>query len=129
MIGPTGAESIDIKEGTTGGVIRGNTMIGTLMSGVNFSDSCSEVKGNNYTIADNSCSSDTPTSVVNGFQVKQQLAGWGLGNTFRHNQMTGLPSGRFGITVATVCRASTVVHCDNTVNSGAIVTDDTPCTP
>jgi len=129
VIGPTAAESIDIKEGTTAGVIRGNTMIGTRMSGENFSDSCSEVKGNSYTIADNSCSADAPTSLVNGFQVKQQLAGWGLGNTLSNNHMTGIPAGKLGITVASVCRASTVVACNNTVNSGAIVTDDTPCTP
>lgn len=128
-IGPTAAESIDIKEGTTGGVIRGNTMIGTRMSGANFSDSCAEVKGNAYTINDNRCSADAPTSLVNGFQVKQQVAGWGLDNTFSNNHMTGVPSGKVGITVASVCRATTVVHCNNTVNAGAAVTDDTPCNP
>lgn len=129
VIGPTAAESLDIKEGTTGGVVRGNTMIGTRMSGENFSDSCSEVKGNNYTITDNSCSADAPTSMINGFQVKQQVAGWGLNNTFRANHMTGIPSGKLGITVAPVCKATTTVGCDNTVNAGAVMTDDTPCTP
>src|SRR6185369_3713573 len=39
------AEAIDIKEGTTGGEIRGNTFDGIGMSGQNFADSWMDVKG------------------------------------------------------------------------------------
>ncbi|MEK3883050.1 cellulose binding domain-containing protein [Paenibacillus sp. PL2-23] len=53
-IGPgVGAESLDIKEGTSGTLIEGNTFLGAGISGQNFSDSFIDVKGVNVTIRNN----------------------------------------------------------------------------
>ena len=66
---------------------------------------------------------------LDGFQVMQQSPGWGLSNTFSNNRMSNVAAGRLAIRVTSVARASTVVRCSNTVNSGASLTDDGPCTP
>lgn len=128
LIGPTRAEAIDIKEGSTGGVIRGNVMNATGMSGEN-ANSCVEAKGNNYTISDNSCTAAAPTRLVYGFQLIVEATGWGHNNTLASNRMTGIPNGSYGVWVDSRLRASTTVRCNNTVNSGAILTNDTPCNP
>ena len=47
------AEAIDIKEGSCCGVIRGNTFDGTGEKGQNGGDSWIDVKGDKYTIEDN----------------------------------------------------------------------------
>jgi nitrous oxidase accessory protein NosD len=78
VISATGAESIDIKEGTTSGLVVGNTFDGTGMEGA---DSWVDVKGNGWTIQDNS-GRHTPED---GFQTHRILAGWGTGNTFTGN--------------------------------------------
>ncbi|HSN62460.1 MAG TPA: chondroitinase-B domain-containing protein, partial [Ferruginibacter sp.] len=46
------AECIDVKEGTTGGIIRGNYFDATGISGANAADSWIDVKGN-YTLIEN----------------------------------------------------------------------------
>lgn len=63
------AEAIDIKEGTEGGLIDGNTFDGTGMSGANSADSWLDVKGSNYVISNN-VGSDT---LKDGFQVSVHL--------------------------------------------------------
>jgi len=60
------AEAIDIKEGTEGGLIDGNTFDGTGMSGENSADSWIDVKGDDYTISNNKGSK----TLLDGFQVK-----------------------------------------------------------
>lgn len=77
----TTAESVDIKEGTTGGVLRGNSFSG---AGMKEADSWVDVKGNGWTIADNT-GVDAPED---GFQVHQILDGWGMDNTFTGNKST-----------------------------------------
>jgi len=53
-IGPAiAAECIDIKEGTTGGIIRNNYFDATGITGANSADSWIDVKGNDYRIQDN----------------------------------------------------------------------------
>jgi hypothetical protein len=59
------AEAIDIKEGTEGGLIDGNTFDGTGMSGENFADSWIDVKGTKYVISNNT----GKKSLLDGFQV------------------------------------------------------------
>ena len=59
------AESIDIKEGTKNGVIRGNTFNGTGMAGVNYGDSWIDVKGQGYEISYNAGT----YSLLDGIQV------------------------------------------------------------
>jgi hypothetical protein len=47
------AEAIDIKEGTSGGLIDGNQFDGKGMTGANYADSWVDVKGTGYTISNN----------------------------------------------------------------------------
>jgi hypothetical protein len=67
IFGPNiSAEAIDIKEGTEGGIIDGNTFDGTGMSGENYADSWIDVKGSKYVISKNT----GKKSLLDGFQVK-----------------------------------------------------------
>ncbi|WP_410578157.1 hypothetical protein [Amycolatopsis sp. lyj-108] len=86
-IGPNvRAESIDIKEGTTGGELRGNVFDGTGQSGEHFADSWVDMKGNNYVVADNRGRRVfVHDATYGGFEVHVQLDGWGRGNTFSGN--------------------------------------------
>lgn len=65
-IGPNvAAESIDIKEGSCCGTIKGNTFDGTGMKGEHDADSWVDVKGDKYDIQDNTGTH----SFKDGFQV------------------------------------------------------------
>ena len=75
------AEHIDIKEGTTGGLVRGNVFDGRGITGANSADSWMDVKGNGWRIEDNS-GVDT---LRDGFQVHARVAGWGNDNRFSGN--------------------------------------------
>lgn len=107
----TTAENLDIKEGTTGGVVAGNVFDGRGMTGDHFADSWVDVKGNGYRIEGNV----GRHALVDGFQTHVQLDGWGRDNVFRGNQLT-VGAGGYGINVH---RADTstgnVVGCDNVV--------------
>ncbi|MCU1632316.1 MAG: hypothetical protein JWM61_968 [Micrococcaceae bacterium] len=81
----TPAEGIDIKEGTTGGVIAGNVFTNSGFSGANYADSWVDVKGNGYRIEGNSGLG----TKLDAFQVHSALAGWGTGNTFTGNTVQG----------------------------------------
>jgi hypothetical protein len=105
-IADTTAENIDIKEGTTGGVISGNTFNGTGMVS-SAATSWVNVKGNDWTIEDN-----TGTySIGNGFSVHQVYPGWGLDNVFRDNK-TKVSGPGYGIYVQSH-HLGTVVECNN----------------
>lgn len=75
----TAAENVDIKEGTTGGVLADNTFDGAGMAG--DADSWVDVKGNGWLIQNN----HGTTARTSGFQVNLQADGWGTGNTFDAN--------------------------------------------
>lgn len=77
-ISRTGSESIDVKEGTTGGAVIGNSFDGSGMTGA---DSWVDVKGNNWRIEGN-VGRNTPKD---GYQTHRILEGWGSRNTFRGN--------------------------------------------
>ena len=78
-ISRTGSESIDVKEGTTGGAVIDNTSDGTGMTGA---DSWIDVKGNGWLIEGNTgCNSP-----LDGYQTHEILPGWGTRNTFRNNK-------------------------------------------
>lgn len=81
----TSAEGVDIKEGTTGGVIAGNVFTNAGMSGANYADSWIDVKGNGYRIEGNSGLG----TKLDAFQVHSVLAGWGTGNVFTGNTVQG----------------------------------------
>ena len=75
-IAETTAESVDIKEGTTGGTVRGNTFSGV---GMSAADAWVNVKGNEWQIVGN-VGADAPED---GFQTHRILDGWGARNTLR----------------------------------------------
>lgn len=113
-IGPNvRAEALDLKEGTTGGEVRGNTFDGTGMTGANFADSWIDAKGNDYRITGNRGT----TSLLDGFQTHVAVSGWGNGNVFNGNTADVRASG-FGFNVA---RGSTgnIVCSNNTVTNAA----------
>lgn len=81
-IGPgIGGENIDVKEGTTGGLISGNTFDGSGLTGANYDDSWVDVKGNGYTVENN----HGVRTTNDGFQTHSQAPGWGCGTVFRNN--------------------------------------------
>lgn len=85
-IGPyIAAECIDIKEGTTGGVIRGNTFEAQGITGANSADSWIDVKGNYYLIENNTGRNTQPSALKDGYQVNCAYAGWGYYNEFKNN--------------------------------------------
>jgi hypothetical protein len=78
-ISATTAESVDIKEGTSDGILQHNSFDG---SGIVSADSWVDVKGNGWIIDGNT----GVNSPLDGFQTHEILAGWGLGNVFRNNR-------------------------------------------
>lgn len=117
------AEHIDIKEGTTGGEIRGNTFNGVGISGANSADSWIDVKGSGYQIADN-IGTDSP---MDGFQTHVAVTGWGNDNVFSGN-VASVNGPGVGFLIATASQGN-VVKCDNVVNSAAAGFANVACTP
>ncbi|WP_165917238.1 chondroitinase-B domain-containing protein [Flaviaesturariibacter aridisoli] len=86
-IGPgIAAECVDIKEGTTGGLIRGNSFNSIGIQGANGADSWIDVKGNRYRIENNTGVNPEGTLLVDGYQVHIASRGWGNYNEFRGNR-------------------------------------------
>ncbi|WP_406440001.1 right-handed parallel beta-helix repeat-containing protein [Streptomyces sp. NBC_00631] len=110
-ISDTTAESVDIKEGTTGGSLIGNTFDGAGLSG-GHNDSWVDVKGNDWLIKGNVGSH----SREDGFQTHRILDGWGTGNVFQDNtaQVDG-PGYGFHFAPA----EDNKVTCDNKVTDAA----------
>ncbi len=109
-ISGTTAESVDIKEGTKGGVLSGNTFNGSAMT---EGDSWVDVKGNGWLISNNTGTS----SRADGYKVLEILDGWGWRNLFAANRSTVKGSG-YAVNV-TKRHSDNVVLCDNTVTSAA----------
>jgi hypothetical protein len=119
VIGPdVGGESVDVKEGTTGARIIGNTFDGRGLTGVHYDDSWVDVKGNNVLVEGNRGVNTTN----NGFETHSQQSGWGCGTVFRdnHADLTGATGPkRLAIHVTHQsggCR--TTVYASNTVTGG-----------
>lgn len=111
----TAAENIDIKEGSTGGVIRGNFLDGSRLAGKNSADSWLDVKGNGYLIEANTGRS----SLLDGFEVHEAVAGWGRNNVFNDNRLDVRAAG-VGIWLQnSVAGAGNVVRCSNVVTAAA----------
>jgi copper-binding protein NosD len=104
-IAETTAESVDIKEGTTGGTLRGNTFSG---AGMSAADAWVNVKGNEWQIVGN-VGADAPED---GFQTHRILDGWGARNTFVDNRATVNGPG-YGINI-TKDEDDNHVACSNT---------------
>jgi hypothetical protein len=82
-LGPNvAAEHVDIKEGTTGGEVRGNVFDGRGQTGENSGESWVNAKGNDWIIEDN----EGVGAYASGFKTRVQIDGWGCGNVFRKNR-------------------------------------------
>ncbi|MFB6715686.1 MULTISPECIES: right-handed parallel beta-helix repeat-containing protein [unclassified Streptomyces] len=128
-IGPgVGGENVDIKEGTTGAKIIGNTFDGSGLTGANYDDSWVDVKGNNVLVDGNKGTRTTN----NGYETHTQQSGWGCGTVFRNNtsDLSGSKGDKqiaFNVTnYSTSC--PTTVHSSNTVTGGKGLTN-IPVTP
>ncbi|MGH3230457.1 MAG: hypothetical protein ACRDOA_18105 [Streptosporangiaceae bacterium] len=121
-IASTTAENIDIKEGTSGGLITGNHLSGTGMV-ASAATAWVNVKGNDWTITDNT----GVDSIKDGFQVHQVYPGWGIGNVFRRNdaQVNGPGHGFY----VQNDRLRTVVACSNRVSGADLGFSTIACTP
>lgn len=110
-ISHTTAENVDIKEGTTGGQLLGNSFDGTGMVDAGAT-AWVNVKGNKWVVDGNSGTN----SIGDGFQSHQILSGWGDDNTFRNNKAAVNGPG-FGFHLAPPL--NNVVECNNTVTGAA----------
>jgi hypothetical protein len=79
------AECIDVKEGTTGGIIRENTFDAKGIKGANSADSWIDVKGNAYLIENNTGNNSQPSVLRDGYQINCAYAGWGCYNVLKNN--------------------------------------------
>ena len=118
-ISATTAESVDIKEGTTGGLVQANTFDGK--DGLTGADSWVDVKGNDWQIVGNL----GMTSPQDGFQTHQILDGWGTGNVFRANH-ANVDGPGYGINVTN--KAGNTVYCDNTATGAGAGMTNLSCT-
>ncbi|MEU3182734.1 right-handed parallel beta-helix repeat-containing protein [Streptomyces sp. NPDC006923] len=116
-IGPdVGGENVDIKEGTTGARIIGNTFDGDGLTGANFDDSWVDVKGNNVLVEGNTGRNTTN----NGYETHSQQSGWGCGTVFRSN--TSDLRGATGANQLAVNVTNNSASCATTVYAGNTVT-------
>ncbi|MCX4667938.1 right-handed parallel beta-helix repeat-containing protein [Streptomyces sp. NBC_01381] len=123
-IGPdVGGEAIDLKEGTTGGKVSGNTFDGKGLTGNNYDDSWIDVKGNDYVIENNTGKNTTN----NGYETHAQQSGWGCGTVFRANKsdLTGSTGDKqMAINVTNYSdNCKTTVYASNTVTGGKGLTN------
>ncbi|BEP13643.1 hypothetical protein acdb102_19540 [Acidothermaceae bacterium B102] len=120
----TGAENVDIKEGTTGGLLENNSFNGAGMSGLNFADSWVDVKGNSWTVTGNT----GVNSINDGFQSHVVAAGWGQDNVFSGNTAAVNNTG-YGFNIQSAATSHNVVSCNNVVTGAGAGFANTPCTP
>jgi len=120
-----GGENVDIKEGTTGARITGNTFDGSGLTGANYDDSWVDVKGNDVLVENNKGTATTN----DGYETHTQQSGWGCGTVFRGNTSdlrgaTGDKQLAVNVTnYGTDCR--TIVYASNTVTGGKGLTNIT----
>jgi hypothetical protein len=117
------AEHIDVKEGTTGGLVQGNSFNGMgMVQSQTWVDSWVEIKGNAWTVRGNTGS----LAIRDGFQAYQVYAGWGLNNTFESN-VADVQGPGYGFRVET--GKGHVVRCNNQVTNAAAGFANVACTP
>jgi hypothetical protein len=120
-VGPNvAAEHVDVKEGTVGGVIRGNTWNGQGIAGQNSADSWLDVKGSNYVIEDNTGTFSTPGVFANGYETHNPTAGSGCGNVWRNNRsdLGGVGAWAIDVTSTSKCAGNlNIVYASNTVTN------------
>lgn len=123
----TGAESIDVKEGTTRGLVVGNSFDGR---GTRTVDSWLDICGTAWVVRDN----HGVHPPYDGLQQHRLVPRWGERNIFAGNVIEGPagPRGKgherpYGIALTPV--GGSVVRCDNRVVGGDQDLSNVPCTP
>jgi hypothetical protein len=120
----TGAENIDIKEGTSYGVIKGNSFDGTSMTG-SFADSWIDMKGNYWIITDNKGKNATQDGFQDhGNQLKTN-GNWGNYNTFTNNTADVYGPG-YGFWFQNNVIGN-IISCNNTVTNAQSGYANIPC--
>ncbi len=118
----TGAESVDIKEGTRAGTLSNNSFNGAGMSGDNYADSWVDLKGNAWVVSGNK----GVTALLDGFQTHVPATGWGRNNVFRGN-LADTRSAGYGFRLQDAATTNNVVACDNTAVSAKAGLANRPC--
>lgn len=123
-ISMTSAELIEAKEGTTGGVIRGNTMNGT--DAMSQSESWVMVAGNGWSVTSNA----GKDSRLHGFRLSAHVDGWGLGNLFASNAAAvNAPGYGYKLYEPNGSRSTrTLVSCSGSVDGASSGFSNVPCT-
>ena len=120
----TSSEPIEAKEGTTGGLIRGNSMDGT--GAMTHTEAWVMVSGNAWSVVDNSGTK----SSLHGFRVNGATAGWGFGTLFADNTGEVDASG-YGFKLYEVNgpgTSGTLVSCGNVMTGAAAGFSNVACT-
>jgi hypothetical protein len=120
-ISETTSEPIDVKEGTTGGRLIGNTLDGT---GMSAADSLIDVKGNDWVIRGNT-GRNAPEQ---GFQTHRILEGWGARNLFEDNSI-GVDGDGDHIWVHDPDITDNRISCNNRSDGGGPLRTNVPCEP
>lgn len=79
------AEHVDVKEYTTGTEVRDCVFYGDAMSGANYAGSFIDIAGNECYVHDNICYRNQNPNIVAGFEIHEQIEGWGYGCVFENN--------------------------------------------
>jgi parallel beta-helix repeat protein len=117
VISGTTAECIDIKEGTSDGVLLNNTFDGSSLANA---DSWVDVKGRGWTIEGNT----GRNSPRDGFQTHEIVDGWGTGNVFRNNTAEVNGPG-LGYSLKPV--RGNIVECNNSATHAGKGLSNEPC--
>ncbi|TFD59104.1 hypothetical protein E3T39_12185 [Cryobacterium suzukii] len=121
----TGAQPIEVKEGTSDGIVRDNVIDGA--NGMSAAKEWIKVKGNNWMIYGNT-GSDSP---LHGFAVNGSVAGWGLHNTFTDNS-GAVNAGGYAFFIhekGSKGSSDTEVSCSNAVTHAGEGLTNIACTP
>lgn len=110
-----GAEAVDIKEGTVGGTVSGNSFDGTGSSALSWVD----VKGNSWVVTGNK----GKVSLRDGFLTEIAVTGWGTKNQFLLNTADVQGPG-YGLRVG----AGNLVACTNIVTNALKGYSSVACT-
>ncbi|TFD47523.1 hypothetical protein E3T46_17125 [Cryobacterium sp. Hh11] len=120
----TGAQPIEVKEGTSYGIIRDNVIDGT--NAMPRAEEWVKVKGNDWQIYQNKGTNST----MHGFAVNGSVAGWGLRNVFFDNTVPVNAAG-FGFFIheqGSKGASGTKVYCSNTVTAAGSGFSNLACT-
>ena len=123
-ISRTGSQPIEVKEGTSNGIIRDNVIDGANMPRAN---EWVKVKGNDWTIEGN----QGTHSPLHGFAVNGSVTGWGLRNTFIDNS-GAVDAGGYAFFIyekGGKKSSDTDVSCSNSITHAAEGFSNIPCTP